>query len=626
MKNVKLEILGILLIILLYQNIGISKPIKSEVIGYVININSPNDIIIKINQHHIEKRLKLEYDDIIDEGNSLYIIKPGFHKVILKIENELNDNYIKARIISGTTNGLKKIEAGVYYKIDRIKNNYNKFTELKNNIKSIAISSKYARELMDKANEFFKDQNKIWDGIEYLLKVIKSKVNKNIKAEAYFKLANAFYREFSKYNNRYHLYDYINFTEIINELINNFSQNNYWVERAYYNLAFFTTVTEWKEKNSLSYRYYKKSGRFGKLFFDFGKNILETMEKDSILLLEGGYNQTIVLQMLLQLEKIRPDITVYNQKGHIFDQIYGDIEDLNQEDLLEKQVKADKILIKNRKPPDWTKIRSFVNKKKAFRKRKGNIYYTWKDYKRLDKINNIFKANNKPTYHFEQIGILYQIMQDGRHINDKIKNNIWRKYKLYNNKKKCENYPYYLSGIIVNTEFQHGDYFFQKAVNKFKLYLQDKTSSKKQSINYKYYKKYLNEAFKKYRNAKRFAKDLPALHFNLSLLLEQHIKILEMEDDKKPIPKILDEIIINYKKSAEIFINCKNENKEDQNISKAYTGIGNTYIKKAYLNKTKEKDYIKKAIEYFNEAIEYNQSNDEAKKAKRAARVLLKSY
>ena len=76
-----------------------------------------------------------------------------------------------------------------------------------------------------------------------------------------------------------------------------------------------------------------KAGKLADIFYGYGRNMLLTMEEDSILLTEGGDNQVFVLQNLLQIENARPDITVYDQKGHLFDQIYGNLYEMTLRSL-----------------------------------------------------------------------------------------------------------------------------------------------------------------------------------------------------------------------------------------------------------------------------------------------------
>jgi hypothetical protein len=58
---------------------------------------------------------------------------------------------------------------------------------------------------------------------------------------------------------------------------------------------------------------------------DYGKNLMISTEQNSILMTEGGDNQVFATVYFIYAEKLRPDITPYDQKGNIFNRIYGDM-------------------------------------------------------------------------------------------------------------------------------------------------------------------------------------------------------------------------------------------------------------------------------------------------------------
>lgn len=58
---------------------------------------------------------------------------------------------------------------------------------------------------------------------------------------------------------------------------------------------------------------------------DYGKNLMMSTEQNSILMTEGGDNQVFSTLYFTYAEKIRPDLTPYDQKGNIFKRIYWDM-------------------------------------------------------------------------------------------------------------------------------------------------------------------------------------------------------------------------------------------------------------------------------------------------------------
>jgi hypothetical protein len=58
---------------------------------------------------------------------------------------------------------------------------------------------------------------------------------------------------------------------------------------------------------------------------DYAKNLMISTEKDSVLMTEGGDNQVFGTLYFIYAEKLRPDISPYDQMGNIFKRIYGDM-------------------------------------------------------------------------------------------------------------------------------------------------------------------------------------------------------------------------------------------------------------------------------------------------------------
>jgi tetratricopeptide (TPR) repeat protein len=58
---------------------------------------------------------------------------------------------------------------------------------------------------------------------------------------------------------------------------------------------------------------------------DYAKNLLMATEESSVFMTEGGDNQVFGSLYFIYAEKLRPDLSPYDQKGNIFKRIYGDM-------------------------------------------------------------------------------------------------------------------------------------------------------------------------------------------------------------------------------------------------------------------------------------------------------------
>jgi hypothetical protein len=383
------------------------------------------------------------------------------------------------------------------------KNNYRthhpKYLALKKTTASKTLTTQEARELINQAEEKILKPETLWNSAEDLLTVTQSGINNiDLKAEAYFRLANVFKHEFSRSERYRDLDDPQDCCEILLEMVRFFPQDNLWVQRAYYDLADNYMSLDWKTRNQELYKYMKLSRSIGDVFFNYGKNMLQTMADDSFLITEGGDNQVFSLQVLLQIEKMRPDITVYDQKGNIFDEIYGNTKDVDQDRLFNNRVLADKQLITEKTPPSNIIIKQFIDKKTAQRKRNGLVYYTWMDFNRLNEINKLLKKGNKPEVEYKPIGILYQIVEKAKPLQGPWdEDKIWEKYDLNPDSQICLKFPYMIREILANYEFQRGDYYMAK---------QD-----------------VQAAMKSYLEAGRIGYDMVPVKFNISILINNTI-------------------------------------------------------------------------------------------------------
>lgn len=73
----------------------------------------------------------------------------------------------------------------------------------------------------------------------------------------------------------------------------------------------------------MNYKYNDNHLNF--LNHDYGKNLMMSAERDAVFMTEGGDNQVFSTLYFIYAEKLRPDLSPYDQKGNIFKRIYGDM-------------------------------------------------------------------------------------------------------------------------------------------------------------------------------------------------------------------------------------------------------------------------------------------------------------
>lgn len=116
---------------------------------------------------------------------------------------------------------------------------------------------------------------------------------------------------------------------------------------------------------------------------NYGRNLLKTVEYKGILFTEGGDNQVFSLLYHNYIEYLRPDMNdpnvelheldkrgIFDQKGNVF-LLYGDMMNMTGGELTLSQISNDYNRIKSGRP----------------------IYYTWKDYSRINEINKWYSID-----------------------------------------------------------------------------------------------------------------------------------------------------------------------------------------------------------------------------------------
>ncbi|MCD6093944.1 MAG: DUF2723 domain-containing protein [Candidatus Omnitrophica bacterium] len=134
--------------------------------------------------------------------------------------------------------------------------------------------------------------------------------------------------------------------------------------------------------------------------YDYGMNILRTLDKDAILFTLGD-NQTFPLIYLKVIEKERPDVTVYDRFGNLFGSVYGEVSEFKKRQLFDI--------------PD--NVRWNILDEEVISRGKRPVYYTFK--RNMEGLSDYIL---RPT------GLLYQIQEKGT-LQKKGKN-YWRDYEL----------------------------------------------------------------------------------------------------------------------------------------------------------------------------------------------------
>lgn len=83
---------------------------------------------------------------------------------------------------------------------------------------------------------------------------------------------------------------------------------------------------------------------------DYGKNLMMSTEQNSIFMTEGGDNQVFGSLYFIYSEKLRPDLSPYDQKGNIFKRIYGDMRYIDPQTLERRMDMVDSHLFMGEEP------------------------------------------------------------------------------------------------------------------------------------------------------------------------------------------------------------------------------------------------------------------------------------
>ena len=133
----------------------------------------------------------------------------------------------------------------------------------------------------------------------------------------------------------------------------------------------------------LASNYYRADKSRNDCALVYGKNVLRTPEKNSLLFVAGD-NSTFITCYLKKVEKLRPDLTVYDETGNVFENIYGE-EIRGQTDFGTYTKRINEV--------EWNTINSF----------KGHIYCV-----------SGTSVHSLPNLTVRSYGMIFEIMKDGR--------------------------------------------------------------------------------------------------------------------------------------------------------------------------------------------------------------------
>ena len=145
---------------------------------------------------------------------------------------------------------------------------------------------------------------------------------------------------------------------------------------------------------------------------DYGKNLMASTEMNSLLMTEGGDNQVFSTLYFTYAEKVRPDLTPYDQKGNIFKRIYWDMRYVTPQILSKRQQLVDSHLFSGEEPfyPDRSGAEGLKGQEfyKFFWQQpyfipywmgKRPVYLTWKRP----------KPWTLGDYYYKRYGIMYKV-------------------------------------------------------------------------------------------------------------------------------------------------------------------------------------------------------------------------
>jgi len=274
----------------------------------------------------------------------------------------------------------------------------------------------------------------------------------------------------------------------------------------------------------LGFNYFENDRSKNYIAYNYGINMLKTPEKDSILFASQD-NEVFILAYFKKVEGVREDVTIYEDLGCVFDNIYGD-------DMLKLSIKEHQ----ERRKSVQMKIVNTTTRPVYFL-RTSSMYQWVKDKAKLAGI--MFTLNKVDKDYFK----IYNF--DG--VDDK---------KIYK--------EYLVRDIIAQYYFSQGEYYLEKGQNNLAFEMFDKAqeigydiSWVSNNIGIIYESKGLiDNAIENYKKAVVANPFSAVAHYNLGLSFSKN--------------GMIEEAIKEYKDALRI----------NPNYSDACNNLGNLYIKK----------------------------------------------
>ena len=229
------------------------------------------------------------------------------------------------------------------------------------------------------------------------------------------------------------------------------------------------------------------------------------------------------------------------------------------------------------------------------------IYYTWKDYRRINEINKrYYLSQGLPPREFFTVGILYRMVPRGTFYAPRIDPWDYYKFNWIKYSDEAVHWDYLAREILANYNFQLGDRFltlsqkfknnfFNPQIKNFRGFPRNKFLEK---AGY-----YENLGFKYYEDSTKYGYDMVAIHFNFAIFIEQRARQYLSRGNKTKAIEL-------YKKAAKKYEDAA---KVDPTEVRAYNNWASVYEKIADIVDPKEETvYLEKAKEVLDRAIKIN--------------------
>lgn len=338
--------------------------------------------------------------------------------------------------------------------------------------------------------------------------------------------------------------------------------------------------------------YYKENDK-GRTYFayDYGINLLSTMEPNSVLFTSGD-NPMFILAYLTMVRNMRPDIKIYDDFGCVFENIYGeDFLFLNQKDHDQRIYEKQKQLIERITDRQiYYSLGSFMQKMPGVASDTIALLYLIKkssDFEKLKPRDNVDLSKGRSS----EINL--------KNLRPMTPLAIWKTYKIGN----IDN-PDIIAEDYLGREIS-ARYYFAKG-EYFRL------------LNRK------SDAMKEYGKAAEISEAVEWVLNNLAAMftkygwieeaLKLYRRIIEINPKNAIAHNNYGVTLLGQGKSEEAMEEFKTAIKLEENYADAHNNLGNVYYKKAL---TAQSDAIRKTMtdvakDEFSKAINSNPNHSDA--------------